>query len=194
MNIRTSAIFAAFAAWVLCSCGRQPVVPKPMGYFRIDFPDKKYTAYTSQCPYGFHLPHYALAAADKAANAEPCWLNIVMPELKATIHLSFKNSEADLAEHISDSRALAYKHSVKADAIDETLVAINDRQVYGMVYDIAGNAASPLQFYLTDSVSKFLRGALYFNAAPNKDSLAPATAFIREDIIELIETFNWKLD
>jgi gliding motility-associated lipoprotein GldD len=70
---------------------------------------------------------------------------------------------------------------------------INEKErVYGILYDIKGNSASSLQFYLTDSSRHFFRGALYFNVQPNKDSLAPVIDYFREDIIYLIETFSWK--
>ena len=67
-----------------------------------------------------------------------------------------------------------------------------EKSVYGVLYEIKGNAASSVQFYATDSTKHFLRGALYFNTVPNKDSLAPAIQFVEEDIIHLIETLSWK--
>ncbi|NOZ45910.1 MAG: gliding motility lipoprotein GldD, partial [Chlorobi bacterium] len=67
-----------------------------------------------------------------------------------------------------------------------------DDNVYGILYDIKGNAASSINFFVTDSTQHFLRGALYFNSKPNKDSLAPVVDFIRKDIVHLMETFKWK--
>jgi gliding motility-associated lipoprotein GldD len=98
----------------------------------------------------------------------------------------------NLFQYTEDSRALAYKHTIKADAINETVYTNPGHRVYGILYDIKGNAASSLQFYLTDSVRHFLRGSLYFNVEPNKDSLAPVIAYFREDIVHLIESFEWK--
>jgi len=66
------------------------------------------------------------------------------------------------------------------------------KSVYGILYNIRGNAASSIQFFVTDSVSNYLRGALYFSAQPQKDSLAPVIEFFREDVIHLIETLEWK--
>jgi len=37
-----------------------------------------------------------------------------------------------------------------------------------------------------------MRGSLYFKARPNKDSLAPAIEFMKRDIIEMINTFQWE--
>jgi gliding motility-associated lipoprotein GldD len=97
-----------------------------------------------------------------------------------------------LASYSEDIRTIAYKHIVKADDIIETPVMIPEKKVYGMIYEIKGNTASSLNFYLTDSVDNFLSGALYFNTIPNKDSLAPVISFFKNDIEHLIETVEWK--
>ena len=62
----------------------------------------------------------------------------------------------------------------------------------GIMYEIKGNAASPFQFFATDSTKHFLRGSMYFNVYPNKDSLAPVFDFVQSDIKHLIETIKWK--
>jgi gliding motility-associated lipoprotein GldD len=93
---------------------------------------------------------------------------------------------------LEDSRELAYKHTIKAESINEKIFLKPGRNVYGMLYEIEGNTASSVQFYLTDSTKHFLRGALYFNIQPNKDSLAPVINFVKEDIKILMETFKWK--
>ena len=99
------------------------------------------------------------------------------PDYKGKIHLTYKTLHNDLATHVEDIRTLAYKHIIKADDIIEKPFSYPDREVYGMIYDIKGNTASSLSFYLTDSTSNFLSGALYFSVIPNKDSLAPVIRF-----------------
>lgn len=163
-----------------------------MGYFRIALPEKAYSVYQSECAYKFEYPDYARVVKDTRSEKEPCWINIVFPTMKATVHCSYKTGQEEMAQFVEDSRSLAYKHTVKADAIDEIYINDTARNVFGVLYDIRGNAASSIQFFLTDSTDKFLRGALYFNVPPNKDSLAPVVAFIREDIDKLINTFSWK--
>ena len=64
--------------------------------------------------------------------------------------------------------------------------------VYGSLFMLDGESASPLQFMLTDSVSRFFRGALYYDCIPNADSLAPVTRYLKQDIVELIQSFKWK--
>ena len=166
--------------------------PKPRGFLRIDFPAREYVLFDSVCPYTFEYPTYGKIVPDTDFIAEPCWINIYFPDFNGTIHISYKEVSQNLNDFIEDSRELTYKHTIKADAIQETVYTNPELEVHGILYDIKGNAASSIQFYLTDSNEHFLRGALYFNVQPDKDSLAPVISFFREDIIHLVESFAWK--
>lgn len=172
--------------------GREIDSPKPRGYYRITLPEKKYTTFDTLCPFSFEYPLYAVIEKDTDFNTQPYWYNIQFHSFKATLHLSYFHLKGDLMKHLEDSRNLAYKHTVKADAIDENIVTNVKKNIYGITYTIKGDAASGYQFILTDSVNHFLRGALYFNVAPNKDSIGPVMEFVKKDIEHLIETFKWK--
>jgi gliding motility-associated lipoprotein GldD len=124
--------------------------------------------------------------------AEPCWFNIEFHDYRAKIYVSYKRINNNLAEILNESHEFAYSHSVKADAISEKPWLNPDNNVYGILYEIKGNTASAVQFFVTDSTKNFLRGALYFSAQPNEDSLLPVIDFFREDIIHLVETLKWK--
>jgi gliding motility-associated lipoprotein GldD len=183
-------IIAGFLA-LLYSCNSAPI-PKSRGYFRLEFPEKKYTLFDSTFPYKFNYPIYGKITADNQAGAEKYWINIDFPKYKARIHISYKNVHGNVDNLIEDVRTLAYKHTIKADAINEKIFSNPEKKVYGILYDIRGNAASSYQFYVTDSVKHFLRGALYFNVHPNKDSLSPAVDFFGKDMTNLIESLEWK--
>lgn len=189
--MKTLLALLSVISYLLIGCGNAGT-PKPRGYFRIDFPDKKYRTYDSICPFSFEYPVYCEVVKDRDKNAEPCFMNIESEHFNSTIHLSYKDINKNLATLIDDAHTLAYKHTIKADAIDEKPISDSKRKVFGLLYDIQGNAASPLQFYVTDSSRHFLRGSLYFNVPPDKDSLAPAINFFRKDILHLIETLKWK--
>ena len=180
------------ALFIIFSGCSEDFVPKPAGYFRIDFPKKEYRPYNADVPYFFEYPEYAIIRPDTVKKAEPYWINIDIPIFKASIYISFKAIKKNDSALTEDSRKLAYKHSIMADAINEKQYVDNENKVYGVLYDIKGNVASSIQFYLTDSVKNFLRGALYFNSSPNKDSLSPVIGFIRKDIDHLIQTLRWK--
>ncbi len=182
--------------WILVMAGmsmacQQKPTPKPRGYFRIVFPEKSYRVLESTYPYQFEYPAYAKAIPDTSVNAEQYWLNLVFPELNGQLHISYKPVGNHFNELIEDSRKLAYKHTIKADAINERMFFNEDKHVTGVLYEIKGNAASPLQFFATDSVKHFIRGSLYFNAKPNQDSLAPVINFVQDDVIRLMETLQW---
>jgi len=174
------------------SCGND-YVPKPRAYFRITLPEKQYTKFDSCFPYKFEYPVYAKFVPDYNTNSEPYWINIDFPEYKGRLHLSYKPIDNNLKKYIEDSRNLANKHIPKANAINQNLIINNKERVFGLLYNIKGSeAASTYQFYLTDSTTHFVRGALYFSLTPNNDSLVPVIEFIEKDIEHLINTFQWK--
>ncbi len=176
---------------ILIGCQSTPL-PKPRGYFRLEFPEKQYRVFDSIFPYRFNYPIYGQIVKDKYSGNEKYWINIEFPKHKAKIHISYREVHGNIDTLIEDIRTLAYKHTIKADAINEKLFSNPENKVYGTLYEIKGNAASSFQFYVTDSVKHFLRGALYFSVHPNKDSLAPAIDFFGKDMIYLIETLEWK--
>jgi len=182
------AVIVMFALTISCS---DNYIPKPRGYFRISFPEKEYQQYQSDCNYSFEYPVYARIVPYSGEDAEPCWINIEFPGYKGSIYLTYKNLNKNLASYAEDIRTLAYKHIIKADDIVEHTFHDPDRDIYGVLYDIQGNTAASLSFFLTDSTDNFLSGSLYFNVVPNKDSLAPVIDFFGQDIIHLIETFSW---
>ena len=172
---------------------REIKVPKQRGYFRIDLPERNYTKFKqSDFPYSFNIPSYSKVEKDTDVGAEPYWINVNFPTMKATVHLSYHKLHNNLAEVVEDAHHLAFKHEVRADAINTKEFHYDEKNVHGLLFDIKGDAASVLQFCVTDSTTNFVRGALYFNVPPNKDSLAPVVTFIREDIIEMISSFEWQ--
>jgi len=172
---------------------REDYSPKPRGYFRIDFPEKQYVSFDTTYPYTFEYPTYARVIPDDRPSSEPYWVNIDFPQFQGRIHISYKPVHENLPKYLEDARTFVVKHIPKADAIEDSLIYRPEDHVYGLVYYIDGmQAASSCQFFITDSTSKFLRGALYFNVTPNNDSLAPVISYIRDDIRHMLATFRWK--
>ncbi|HBH47047.1 MAG TPA: gliding motility lipoprotein GldD [Bacteroidales bacterium] len=173
------------------SCVQSPT-PKPRGYFRISLPEKKYQVYDSSCPYTFEYPVYGEIKQVEGVFAEPCWFNINFSDYHATLYLTYKELDGNLAIHMEDVRTLVYKHIIKADDIEENIVIGHKEKVYGIIYNLSGNTASTTTFFVTDSTRHFLTGSLYFSAIPNKDSLAPAIEFFQQDIVHLTKSLSWK--
>jgi len=198
-SISMRIFFSTFVLLLLFTACSENHTPKPRGYFRIDFPEKEYTQINGNYPYSFDIPVYAEITRDKKNPEEPYWINVEVPANKAQIHLSYydlqkgqKPTRELLFELMEETRTLAYKHSIKATSIDEQVFMNPAKRVYGTVYKIHGNAASPMQFFLTDSTKHFLRGAFYIREVPDIDSLQPVIDFIEPDVVRMIESTSWK--
>lgn len=189
-------LFSAFCFSLLLACN-STFVPKPRGYYAISFPDKKYQLFQQPgYPYSFEYPVYATVEKDslffeqKAEN--DWWLNIQYPQFNATLHISYKQIGTNSFEKlVKDSYSLTQKHTGKANSMDDSLIA-TPNGIHGMFFTVGGNVATENQFFLTDSTKHFLRGALYFDATPNQDSLQPITQFLVQDVKHLINSFRWK--
>ena len=189
---------------LMAACnGNHDYSPKPRGYFRIIFPEKAYQQYNSQYPFTFVYPKYAVIEKDtnvaperkdkKLANMKYL-LNMQFPQFNGTLHLSYESitSKKVFDQLTEDARKFAFNHTVKATAIDQAIIHNPERKVYGVYYSIDGNAASSIQFFITDSVKNYMRGALYFNSTPRLDSIQPVLKFVKKDIDTMIKTFRWK--
>lgn len=193
----TKYILIALLVIGLSSCGQEDYIPKPRGYFQIDFPEKKYTPFNQVgYPYTFDFPTYATVEKDtlffNEKTENPWWININFHDLGGKIYLSYKQigPNQTLAKLLEDSYQMSHYHTKRADYINEPEFHTANN-VHGIYYDVGGNAASAFQFYATDSNKHFLRGALYFDTTPNVDSLKPVNQFLRADIEHLIQTLKW---
>ncbi|MCD0487135.1 gliding motility lipoprotein GldD [Pedobacter sp. MC2016-14] len=187
-------VLALLSIAVFYACTNNSYTPKPRGYFNIDFPKKEYVPYNSNCPFTFDYPKYTRMEADNGKGGGDCWNNLNFYGFNARLHLTYYNvlSAKEYQDLVEDARTLAFKHTVKASAIDQKLINYPEKKVYGIYYAIEGNTASSVQFFLTDSAKHYFRGALYFNERPQYDSVAPVIKFIKQDIDTMIRSFKWK--
>ena len=187
-------LVALVLACIAISCDHDSnYLPKPRGYFRIDLPEKAYTKVDTIEKYSFECPDYAVITYDRYSPDEKNWINIEMPTFNGSIHMTHKTVDGNLGEYLEDVHTMLTKHLQKANGVRDSLIVNDESRVYGLFIEMDGKGvATPMQFYLTDSTSNFVRGALYFNFQPDNDSMQPVINFIREDIDHLIETFEWK--
>ena len=196
-TIRISLLLLLLAALSTLFCWKlkqAPYVPKPPGYPRIVLPTQAYTPLQGAFPYTFEVSQHAIVTKSTSPSAEQYWINIRYPAFEAEIQLTYKpvkNNPKLLREYCEDAYKLTAKHQVKASAIQES--SVTTRQGHpAILADLSGQVPSQVQFYTTDRAQHFLRGALYFNTATQNDYLAPVIAFIRADIIHLIQTLEWQ--
>lgn len=170
----------------MLSCN-DAVLPKPEAYLSLEYPIKSYETLGLERPYLFQVPKNS-----KLIDEEKNWLKIQYPALKASIDITYRPVENNMRELLLEAEKLVFKHAVKAEQILPKDFTNPEKKVYGSLYEITGNAASHLQFHITDSTEHFIKGALYFYAKPNYDSVLPAVDYIKKDILQLIETLEWK--
>ncbi len=198
--MRSPAIILTLFVLFLLSC-EDEYTPRQRGYYRIILPERGQNKIyqNPDCPFTFEYPSYAQLYKDTVfldtVPDNPCWMNLELGDLNGTIFLSYKTmrDKRDLGKLIEDAHALSYKHTIKAQYINPIFIHPKP-DVYGLYYDVGGNAASNVQFFITDSTHHFIRGALYFRNTPNVDSIAPVLNFVKEDIAHIINTLEWKKD
>ena len=187
-------LIVLFISVVACN---STYTPKPKGYFKIDFPKHEYKLFDQPgYPYTFEHPVYANILKDTTFFEDkpenPYWINIEFPRFAGKIYISYKEiGKNDLNKLVNDAYNMTYKHSTRATEIVDSAIR-TATGVGGVFFSVGGNAATAKQFFVTDSVKHFLRGALYFDATPDADSISVVNNFVQDDMKHLINTFRWK--
>lgn len=190
MNFKKILFAAGMAVSLILTACKDDVVPKPKGQLRLDYPTAKYSPFSNvspNCSFTFEMNE-----SSKVKMKQDCSMEIEYPKMKATIYLNYKTVNGNIEQLLRDAQKLTYEHVVKADDIAEQPFLNPANKVYGMFYQVGGNAATNAQFYVTDSARHFLVGSVYFYAKPNYDSILPAAAYIKNDMRKIMETMRWK--
>lgn len=168
--------------------------PKPKGYNRLMLPEPAYQLSPDTLPYQFEYSTHAKFLRDTSWVSDKHWVEIYYPELKATIHVTYKRVNRNqklLKEFLDDAYVLTAKHQIKAYAIDESIVKTPDGKT-AVIAELDGEVPSQFQFTMTDSSRHFIRGALYFNVRVQNDSLQPAIEYMKKDVMHLVNTLRWR--
>jgi len=173
-------IFSIF----LVSCG-DDVLPKPKAMLRLEYPETSVDRLVSD---NFQFEHNSQAQVKKNKNFS---VTLDYPLMKGSIFITYKEVNNNLEELLADAQKLSYEHVVRADNIAEQPFINKKDRVYGMFYEVSGDAASQAQFYVTDSTHHFMTGSLYFRAKPNYDSIYPAAVYLQKDIRRIMESLKW---
>ncbi len=176
-----------FLSIVITGSCKENVIPKPKAMLSLEFQSGEYETFENDCGYSFEKNKLAHLKIE-----DNCAMVLDYPMMKGSIYLTYKSVENNIRELLLDAEKLTYEHVVKADAIAPKEFRNDTRKVYGMFYEVTGNAASQSQFYVTDSVNHFLTGSLYFYAKPNYDSIYPAAVYLQQDIRRIMESLHWE--
>jgi gliding motility-associated lipoprotein GldD len=175
-----------FIVLTLVSC-KDEIIPKPTSQLSLEYPEAKYNSLVKSDNFVFEVNTSAIIKSNSKGSLE---LNY--PKMKATVYLTYKPVSNNIDSLLRDAQKLTYEHVIKADDILEQPFLNPEKKVYGMFYEVGGDAATNAQFYVTDSIKNFVTGSLYFYAKPNYDSILPAASYIKKDIKKIMETFEWK--
>jgi gliding motility-associated lipoprotein GldD len=196
LKIKYSILFVSFVV-ALFACNSDYII-KPRGYYKIELPQKKYVAFNQPgYPYSFEYPVYGKVSQDSSFFEDkpenPYWINIDFPQLNGRIHISYKDVRTNNFDSlVNDSYTLAYKQHTNVATAIKPEPFTTPTGVEGVYFNLKGNTATANQFFITDTIKHFLRGALYFDATPNEDSLRPVNEFLKKDLEHLINTIQWK--
>ena len=180
-------LFLGCVALCTISCSEE-TRPKPKGELRLEYPKAKYQAFNSACPFTFEYSDFAALHEAK----KPCWYNLVYPQMKANVFLTYFPIQNAFRLHVKEVEKMVYEHTIRASAIETKSFSYPEKRVFGNFYELKGQSASNIQIFLTDSTRHFVTANLYFKSRPKPDSLQPAIDYIKEDLMHMIETFNWK--
>ena len=179
-------LIPAIIALALTSC-KEDAIPKPDGYLSLEYPTAAYETYTEPGgKFKFNKNKWAVVKPD-----ENFAFKIDYPKMKASIYMNYRPVNNNLNLLLKDAQKLTYNHTIKADDIQESIFEHPEKKAYGMFYKVIGDAATNVQFYVTDSTKNFVVGTLYFYSKPNFDSIYPATKYIEDDMRTLMESIEW---
>lgn len=176
---------------MLIGCNSNSYLPKPKAELALQYEAASYELFNREdCPFQFEMNSSVRLQNPKVK--KKCWINLTYPKQKATIFITYNSIENNLKDYLIDAQKLPLQHTIKADKIEATNYSNEDKNTHGIFYEVDGDAASQAQFYLTDSLQHFITGSIYFEAAPNYDSILPAAAYLKKDIRHIMETLQWK--
>lgn len=182
----------SFLLLILLVVGCSKPVPRPSAFYRIALPGKKVVNFQNSLPYSFKYNSASRIDFDSSGR-DVSWLVIDYPLFQAKVLCTYSViKDGAFRKLAEESRTFVYRHSVKAQSIDEERISMPENRVYGIFYTLKGEVATPVQFMVTDSVGHMFRGALYIDCVPNPDSLKPVVAYIKGDMQQMLKSFKWE--
>lgn len=193
MNKSIIYIFAITFSILAVGCGSDAIpIPKPPTYLRLDLPSHEYKLFKNEdCNYSFEISKLYKVNPVTDKGVVTCHKSIDLGALNGVIHFSYINMTEPLSTYVNYSIDKVEEHQIKASSIEDARIQRNDERVFGTLFELQGDVASPFQFYLTDSTSRFVSGVVYFNSVPNYDSLKPSLDYLKTDLMHMVNTFKW---
>lgn len=184
--------FILITLFSIIGCTEEINIPKPPTYLRPELPEHAYEIYDDNCPYTFEIAKSYTIKKVVDENGETCHKDIDLGKLNGSLHMSYIDMTEPLSTYVNYVNDKVDEHKIKATGIEDKQYLFGDKKVYCTFFELKGDVASPFQFYITDSTTKFVSGVVYFNSTPNYDSILPSLNYLKVDLEHLIEKFEWK--
>ena len=171
------------------------LMPKQSAFLRLDYSNPQYEQINNNSfPFLFETNNILSNISEINISNESIDFILKYDELNGQVNFQYKNvaSKEALDTYILDLKKTIETHSIMANTVRIRDYVLEENDIYGRIFDLSGNVASPYQFYLTDNEYNVISGFVYFNIKPNYDSILPAINYIENDMINLIESFSWK--
>ena len=178
-----------FFTFMIFSCN-ETNLPKQNGFLRIEFKEPYYSIYEeTDTLFNFYY-NSGSTDLDQIGNSQ---FLFDYNDLNLSLNLSFYNIEGsqDLEKKSRDFSLILDTHTKKSNGVILREYDNNNRRIFGKLYEIKGDVASPIQFYLTDSISNFISGSVNLKFKSNYDSIYPSIQYVKNDILVLFESINW---
>ena len=180
-----SFLFLLSAILLFTGC-KEETLPKPKAMLRLEYSNTEYGMIDTE---HFKFKKNLLSDLEQKNKNS---LILDYPTLKGSLFITYKEVDNNIDKLLMDAQRLSIEHSAKADGILPHPFVNNYDGVYGMYFEVIGDAASQAQFYVTDSTKHFVTGSLYFYTKPNYDSIYPAASYLQKDIKKIMESLRWK--
>ena len=176
---------------IFCSCVENNL-PKQRAFLRIEFKEPYYSIYEEiDTPFNFYYNSNS-TDLDQIGNNQ---FLFDYSDINLSLNLSFHNikSSHDLEKKLGDFSLILDTHTKKSNGVILREYDNDNRRIFGKLYEIKGDVASPVQFYLTDSLSNFINGSVNLKFKSNYDSIFPSIQYVKNDILVLFESINWNM-
>ena len=171
------------------SCENNFNLPKPDAYLRIEFNEPKYLNYEDV---NSQIDFYYNSSSSSINQISSKSINLNYENLGMSLDLSFNklSSENEVINYITDFNLLLDTHTKRSNGFLVKEFENVEYSTFGKIYEFKGDVASPIQFFITDSLNNFIQGAVNKEISSKYDSIYPSIQYIKNDILVFFESIN----
>ena len=173
------------------SCDETNYLPREKGFLRLEFEKPTYDTFSSEASKLNFIFNNAYSSFEIVSDEK---IVLKYKDIKIDLVLSDVELEnlSSFEESIRNFYMFLEPHRKKSNQISIKEFTSVDNKRFAKVFEMRGPVASPLQFYVTDSINHFLFGSMNVMVKSNYDSIYPSIMYVKNDIFSIIESVNWE--